>query len=291
ERLARGRLRVVEAEVVDQLLDAHGASRRQVTVGDKSPHVGVGRRVHVDRERRERAVINAAESVLLDVVVALGIERAYVAAFRRASTTGKAPDLRRSIRRRSGRSRGGRSRRRRRGSSRTALGIHDWSFTRDDHGLFQRTDPHLDRHSLGSAAGERQSTPDYSESRQRDFERVLTTLQTNKRELTAVVGDRTALVTAVTSGERHRCAGQRNAGCIDHDAGDYTVSALRREEWNQEQQDEDGGPNACTHGITSQADVSRRSKDRRLAAGSMAKPVPRPTPDVGLDYEPHSVDR
>jgi hypothetical protein len=169
--------------------------------------------------------------------------------------------------------------------------IDSWCLTGDGDGFLQRTNPHLDRHSLGSAAAERQRTLDNGKSRQRDFERVLTTLQTNERELAAVVGDRTAMVTAVTAGERHRCAGKRGAGRVDHDAGDRTGSGLRSEQWNQEQQDEDGGPNACTHGITSQADVSRRSTDRRLAAGSMAKPVPRPTPDVGLDYEPHSVDR
>ena len=62
---------VVVVEVVDQLLDPHGIGRRQrVHLHQELPHVGVGGRVDVDRERRDgRAALGLDERVLDDARV------------------------------------------------------------------------------------------------------------------------------------------------------------------------------------------------------------------------------
>ena len=50
--VVRIRAGVVVVEVVDELLDPHGIGRRQlVHLHEELPHVGVGGRVDVDRER------------------------------------------------------------------------------------------------------------------------------------------------------------------------------------------------------------------------------------------------
>ena len=69
---------IVESEVVDELLDAHRAWRRQSSIVEEPPDVGVRRRVDIDRERRERVCVDATKAVLLDGVVGLGVERANV---------------------------------------------------------------------------------------------------------------------------------------------------------------------------------------------------------------------
>ena len=78
ERRVRRRLRIGEAEVVDHLLDAHRAGRRQRAGVEEAPDVRVRRRVDVDRERRQRIARDATERVLVDVVVGFGVERAPV---------------------------------------------------------------------------------------------------------------------------------------------------------------------------------------------------------------------
>jgi hypothetical protein len=72
-RLA-GRLGIVVAEVVEQLLDAHGVLRRELALHQEATDVGVGGRVHVDREGGERVLRRGQEGVVLDPVVRLGVE-------------------------------------------------------------------------------------------------------------------------------------------------------------------------------------------------------------------------
>ena len=66
ERLARRRRRVVVAEVVDQLLDPDGVRRRQLSLVQEAPDVGVRGRVHVDREGGQRILGGAMKAVLVD---------------------------------------------------------------------------------------------------------------------------------------------------------------------------------------------------------------------------------
>ena len=74
KRIAAGRLRIVEAEVVDQLLDAHGARGRQRPVRQEPANVRVGGGIDVNRKRRQRIVRDATDAALVDVVVSLGVE-------------------------------------------------------------------------------------------------------------------------------------------------------------------------------------------------------------------------
>ena len=74
ERIVAVRLRIIEAEVVDQLLDAHGARGRQRPVGQEPADVRIGGGIDVDRERRQRIVRDATQAALVDVVVGLGVE-------------------------------------------------------------------------------------------------------------------------------------------------------------------------------------------------------------------------
>ena len=62
ERRAFRRVRVREAEVVDQLLDAHRVGGWQRAVVEEAADVRVRRGVDVDRERRERIVARRDES-------------------------------------------------------------------------------------------------------------------------------------------------------------------------------------------------------------------------------------
>ena len=68
------RVLVGEAEVVDQLFDAHRVGWWQRAPIEEAPNVRVRRRVDVDGERRERIVADAVEAVLVDLVVGLGVE-------------------------------------------------------------------------------------------------------------------------------------------------------------------------------------------------------------------------
>ena len=74
DRRVAGRRRVVEAEVVDELLDADRAFGRQPPFAEHPPDVGVGRRVDVGRERRPRMRADAMEAGLRQVTVGLAIE-------------------------------------------------------------------------------------------------------------------------------------------------------------------------------------------------------------------------
>src|SRR5205085_5154099 len=66
-----GRLRVVVREVVDQLLDADGVARRQLSVVEEAARVAVGGRVNVNREGRERRARGFEERVLVNLRVRL----------------------------------------------------------------------------------------------------------------------------------------------------------------------------------------------------------------------------
>ena len=72
-------LGVVVGEVVDELLDADGVLGRQAALIEEPPGVGVRRRVHVDREGRERVAPRVEEPLLVDARVALGAHRTAVA--------------------------------------------------------------------------------------------------------------------------------------------------------------------------------------------------------------------
>ena len=74
DRRVAGRRRVVEAEVVDELLDADRALGRQASFAQHPPDVGVGRGVDVGRERRARMRADAMEAGLRQVTVGLAIE-------------------------------------------------------------------------------------------------------------------------------------------------------------------------------------------------------------------------
>ena len=74
ERRVPFRVRIVEAEVVDQLLGADRVRRRKSPFAQEPSHVGVGRRVDVDRERGHGLDESAMEPVLVDAVVSLGVE-------------------------------------------------------------------------------------------------------------------------------------------------------------------------------------------------------------------------
>ncbi len=74
DRRVAGRRRVVEAEVVDELLDADRAFGRQASFAQHPPDVGVGRGVDVGRERRAGARRNAMEAALRQVLVGLPVE-------------------------------------------------------------------------------------------------------------------------------------------------------------------------------------------------------------------------
>jgi hypothetical protein len=73
ERLVPLGLRVVVREIVDELLDPHGVPRRPPAGREEAADVGVGGRVDVDRERRERLFADGAEPVFGEAVVALGV--------------------------------------------------------------------------------------------------------------------------------------------------------------------------------------------------------------------------
>ena len=78
------RLRVVVAEVIDQLLAAHRVGRRALAILDEAAHVAVGRGVDVDREGRDR--------LLLDLGDAVGITFNAVLPGKVNNTTGQAVD-------------------------------------------------------------------------------------------------------------------------------------------------------------------------------------------------------
>ena len=63
---ALGRQRIVVVEVVDQLLDAHGVLLRHHAAIQLAPHEGVGSRVDVDREGRDRVLGDPLDRVLCD---------------------------------------------------------------------------------------------------------------------------------------------------------------------------------------------------------------------------------
>ncbi len=72
---AAGRRRgVVVVEVVDHLLDPHRVRRRQrAELLDEAAHVGVGRRVDVDREGRQRLLVHTDEGVVDGRRVGFGV--------------------------------------------------------------------------------------------------------------------------------------------------------------------------------------------------------------------------
>ena len=74
---------VVVVEVVDQLLDPDRVRRREPPFSEQEPpHVGVGGRVDVDREREKRLILYSAEGVFDKAVVLVAISacRSAVAA-------------------------------------------------------------------------------------------------------------------------------------------------------------------------------------------------------------------
>ena len=77
ERHVALRLRVVEAEVVDHLLDANRAGGGSAAVVQEPPDVRVRRGVDVDRERRERLVGDAPEHVFHDRAVGFVVRYEY----------------------------------------------------------------------------------------------------------------------------------------------------------------------------------------------------------------------
>jgi hypothetical protein len=79
---------VVEAEVVDELLDADGAFGRQAPFLEHAPDVGIGRRVDVGREGRPRMGADAMEAALRQVPVRLAIEPGWRRARRLAPHRG-----------------------------------------------------------------------------------------------------------------------------------------------------------------------------------------------------------
>ncbi len=60
---------VREPEVVDELFDAHGFSRRQLSAREEAADVRVRRRVHVRAERRERPLERGVKAVRIDARV------------------------------------------------------------------------------------------------------------------------------------------------------------------------------------------------------------------------------
>ena len=62
---------VREAEVVDELFDAHGVARRQLAAREEPAHVRVRRGVHVGAERRERLVARELEAIRFETSVRL----------------------------------------------------------------------------------------------------------------------------------------------------------------------------------------------------------------------------
>ena len=67
--------RIVIRKVVDQFLDAHRVRRRQPSVVQKAPHVGIGAGVHVDAECRHGVFANEPDGVVVQRRVVFPIRR------------------------------------------------------------------------------------------------------------------------------------------------------------------------------------------------------------------------
>ncbi len=177
------RLRIIEAEVVDQLLDAHSARGRQRSVGQEPADVRIGRGIDVDRKRRQRIVRNATQTALVDVVVGLGVEVA-------SNTVGAVPETADDTASDAGgnatRNAGPRSCGLRQLTGRRRL-------RRDRHGFLKRADSHLQPEALHSGAGDRDVAHQIDESRQRRAQRVSTRSEIVEGELAAIVGNDAAL--------------------------------------------------------------------------------------------------
>src|SRR5439155_23808374 len=79
------RLVVAEAEVVHELLHAHGVARRQLSAREEASNVGIRRGVHVGAKGRQRLMTRGLEAIRIDVRVAfsgLGIPKTRPRALR-----------------------------------------------------------------------------------------------------------------------------------------------------------------------------------------------------------------
>src|SRR5687768_4121066 len=72
EGVLAGGLRIIVAEVVEQLFNADRIPRRQLPRGEEPPQVGVRGRIHIDRERGEWRIADREEGIVVDGVVLLG---------------------------------------------------------------------------------------------------------------------------------------------------------------------------------------------------------------------------
>src|SRR5262245_9563626 len=75
ERLGSVWFGIVIWEIVDELFQTDGVSRRKLPGGEKAPHIAVGGGVDVDRECAERIRERGEKAILLDSGVGFGVSR------------------------------------------------------------------------------------------------------------------------------------------------------------------------------------------------------------------------
>ena len=70
-RIETARRRIVVREVVDHLFEPHRLGLRQIAVLEQAAHIGIGRRIDIDRERRHRLGTRHLQPVLVELLKAV----------------------------------------------------------------------------------------------------------------------------------------------------------------------------------------------------------------------------
>ena len=232
------RLRIIESEIIDHLLDSNRAGRRHFACVEEPPHVGVRGCVDVDRERRERICRDSSKWILVEVIVPFGMKVRVIPAGKIRRWCGRrrcAATVHTSLRaaiaacHASGNAANHAaydSHFLRLGSSRLsiAVGLNGNRFR-------HRLDAHRDLETFDSC-GDAHVHHRRLESSQFESELVPAATQLSKRELAARIGCCRALF---RPSERHSNAGQHASGDISHNALNFAgldcayTNAMRRD--------------------------------------------------------------
>ena len=230
------RLRIIESEIIDHLLDSNRAGRRHFACVEEPPHVGVRGCVDVDRERRERIRRDSAKWILVEVIVPFRMKVRVVPAGKIRRWCGHRRHASLSVHEI-------------RDGCRDAAGhaacACDSHFRRLGGNPFRdRSDAHRDRETF-NACRDAHGHHWRLESGQFESELVLAAAQLSKRERAACIGCCRVLFSPC---ERHSNAGQHASGDISHHAVNFAGARLRVHECNEKRRGEDRDGDARTHG-------------------------------------------